>query len=57
MVFLGNDFNSKAYRCYDPEARKVVISRNVKFIEDSHQIQDLSEKTVEPQELIVGGER
>lgn len=32
MIFVGYDENSKAYRCYDSEQRKIVISRNVRFI-------------------------
>lgn len=31
MIFLGYDHNSKAYRCYNAETRKVVISRDVRF--------------------------
>ncbi|KMQ89570.1 retrovirus-related gag-pol polyprotein [Lasius niger] len=32
MIFVGYDENSKAYRCYDPVNRKLVISRNVRFV-------------------------
>lgn len=31
MIFLGYDENSKAYRCYDQAARRLVISRDVRF--------------------------
>lgn len=33
MVFVGYDENSKAYRCFDRSANKLVISRDVKFID------------------------
>lgn len=32
MIFVGYDENSKAYRCFDRTDRKLVISRDVKFI-------------------------
>lgn len=32
MVFVGYDENSKAYRCFDRKHNKLVISRDVKFI-------------------------
>lgn len=31
MIFLGYDEQSKAYRCYDTNTRKVIISRDVRF--------------------------
>lgn len=31
MFFLGYDENSKAFCCYNPETKKVVISRDVRF--------------------------
>ncbi|HEV7737689.1 MAG TPA: reverse transcriptase domain-containing protein, partial [Chlamydiales bacterium] len=36
-VLIGYADNSKAYRCYDPIARKIHISRNVRFIESLDQ--------------------
>ncbi|KAL0409127.1 UNVERIFIED_CONTAM: Retrovirus-related Pol polyprotein from transposon TNT 1-94 [Sesamum radiatum] len=35
MVFLGYDESSKGYKCFDPIANKVVISRDVEFEEDA----------------------
>ncbi|KAK4425894.1 hypothetical protein Salat_1783400 [Sesamum alatum] len=35
MVFLGYDENSKGYKCFDPIAKKVVVSRDMKFEEDA----------------------
>lgn len=33
MIFLGFDHQTKGYRCYDPNKRQVIISRDVKFFE------------------------
>lgn len=33
MIFVGYDTNSKAYRCYDFQSQKIVISRDVRFSE------------------------
>jgi len=35
-IFLGYDMESKAYRLYDPKARKVQLSRDVVFHEEPH---------------------
>lgn len=32
MTFLGYDEKSKAFRCYDKESKKLVISRDVCFV-------------------------
>ena len=34
MMFIGYEPNSKAYRFYDPENKKLVVSRDVIFEED-----------------------
>lgn len=31
MIFLGYDDKSKAFRCYNPDTKKIVISRDVRF--------------------------
>lgn len=33
-IFVGYSLYSKAYRFYDPETRKIYVSRNAKFIEE-----------------------
>lgn len=38
MIFVGFDANTKGYRCIDTGSRKLTISRDVKFIEDSTNI-------------------
>jgi transposase InsO family protein len=35
LVFVGMDNNTKGYRCIDKQTGRVVISRNVKFLEES----------------------
>lgn len=38
MIFIGYDGESKAYRCFDPINRKLVISRDVRFVRNkTHQ--------------------
>ncbi|KAL0641854.1 hypothetical protein Bca4012_102653 [Brassica carinata] len=32
-MFIGYSITQKGYKCYDPEARRVMVSREVKFIE------------------------
>jgi hypothetical protein len=39
-IFLGYDMESKAYRLYDPEARKVRLSRDVVFQEQPRRMED-----------------
>jgi hypothetical protein len=34
MIFVGYDQNSKGYKVYNPNERKMMISRDVKFNED-----------------------
>ena len=39
MIFLGYDDESKAYRCYDPVKEKLVISRDVRFVEKQENVE------------------
>ena len=41
-IFVGHDMESKAYRIYDPQRRKVVISRDVAIDETSVGFQHLT---------------
>ena len=34
MIFVGYDQNSKGYKLYNPNERKMMISRDVEFNED-----------------------
>jgi hypothetical protein len=52
MKFVGYDYNSKGYRLYDENKRKIIISRNVKFIQDSSS-SDKSQNIVEKSKTIV----
>ena len=35
-IFIGYSSESKAYRLYDPITKKIIISRDVEFIENNH---------------------
>lgn len=40
MIFIGYEENSKAYRCFSPDLKKVFISRDVRFIDDKMSIKN-----------------
>jgi hypothetical protein len=44
MVFLDYDKVTKGYRCLDSTTRKIVISRDVKFVENQVGIPNMQEK-------------
>lgn len=46
-ILLGVDMESKAYRIYVPRSRKVLISKDVKFIEEMSTLDKLSIKSKE----------
>lgn len=59
MYFMGYSEESKAFRCYDPLNRKLVISRDVRFIDNpTHQVisLDLSSKEEKTTESIYDDE-
>ena len=33
-MFIGYSSSQKGYKCYDPDTRRVLVSREVKFVED-----------------------
>ena len=39
-IFMGYSQESKAYRLYDPEAKKIVVSRDVVFWEQPHIVEE-----------------
>lgn len=50
MIFVGYDENSKAYRCFDQEKRRLVISRDVRFTQNAWENFDLSFEDIETNE-------
>jgi len=38
-IFLGYDMELKGYQIYDPQARKVLLSQDLVFQEESHQME------------------
>lgn len=49
-LFLGYDEHSKAYRCWNPLSKKVVISRDVNFIENQFSLPSIP--TISTSELL-----
>ena len=47
-IFIGYDEQSKAYRCYHPPSRKILVSRDVRFDEQQFAIPSI--ETTEPLE-------
>ena len=50
MIFVGYEAGSKAYRLYDPKAKRLHISRDVKFLEEEEykwDVQQLEENKKE----------
>ena len=50
MIFVGYETGSKAYRLYDPKAKRIHISRDVKFLEEEEykwDVQQLEENKKE----------
>lgn len=35
MIFIGYDEQSKAYRCYDSNTKKVIVSRDIRFVKNT----------------------
>lgn len=53
MIFMGYDENSKAYRCYDSIAKKLVISRDVRFLSNELHGGAYVEKMRQPVEVMI----
>ena len=54
-MFIGYSITQKGYKCYDPETRRVLVSRDVKFVEskgyyDKHKWEDLEDLSQAPSE-------
>lgn len=47
MIFLGYDDKSKAFRCYNPDEKKIVISRDVRFCTSNQNKENAIEVTVQ----------
>lgn len=52
MIFMGYDENSKANRCYDSIAKKLVISRNVRFVSSELHGSTFVKKIRQPVEIM-----
>lgn len=54
MIFIGYDCHSKAYRCYDAEKKKVVVSRDVRFTVNSDGMSCKTTGSDIPLEVMIG---
>ncbi|KAF0899185.1 hypothetical protein E2562_015550 [Oryza meyeriana var. granulata] len=44
MVFVGYETGSKAYRVYDPETRRVHVTRDVVFDDGAHKMEKVAKR-------------
>ena len=51
-IFVGYSESSKAYRIYFPGFKKIIISRDVTFDEDSAYNKSRKRPTKEPEEIV-----
>ena len=47
MIFVGYADNAKAYKLYDTSSKKIVLSRDVEFVEEKSQLPEATETIIE----------